>query len=104
MGEVTIPKDTFLVLEDKVQLPRLYYAWPSAKAFHADDASLDLLAYVLAGDKNSRLYKRLVYEMQVAQDVSAFQVSGRLDGLFGVTVTRRRHTRGRTEVNKNSAS
>jgi zinc protease len=85
--EVTIPKDTFLVLEDKVQLPRLYYAWPSAKAFHADDASLDLLAYVLAGDKNSRLYKRLVYEMQVAQDVSAFQMSGRLDGMFGVVVT-----------------
>ena len=85
--EVTIPKDTFLVLEDKVQLPRLYYSWPSAKAFHADDASLDLLAYVLAGDKNSRLYKRLVYEMQVAQDVSAFQISGRLDGMFGVTVT-----------------
>ena len=85
--EVTIPKDTFLVLEDKVQLPRLYYSWPSAKAFHPDDASLDLLAYVLAGDKNSRLYKRLVYEMQVAQDVSAVQVSGRLDGLFSVTVT-----------------
>jgi zinc protease len=85
--EVVIPKDTFLVLEDKVQLPRVYYAWPSAKLYHADDAALDLLAYVLANDKNSRLYKRLVYEMQVAQDVSAFQVSGRLDGLFGVTVT-----------------
>ena len=87
VGEVTIPKDTFLVLEDKVQLPRVYYAWPSVKAFHADDASLDLLAYVLAGDKNSRLYKRLVYEMQVAQDVNAFQMSGRLDGMFSVTVT-----------------
>jgi len=85
--EVTIPKDTFLVMEDKVQLPRLYYSWPSAKAFHADDATLDLLSYVLAGDKNSRLYKRLVYEMQVAQDVSAFQISGRLDGMFGVVVT-----------------
>ena len=36
-------------MEDKVQLPRLYYSWPSAKAFHADDASLDLLSYVLAG-------------------------------------------------------
>jgi zinc protease len=85
--EVRIPKDTFLVMEDKVQLPRLYYSWPSAKAFHADDASLDLLAYVLAGDKNSRLYKRLVYEMQVAQDVRAFQLSNRLDGLFSVAVT-----------------
>ena len=87
LEKVVVAKDTFLVLEDKVQLPRLYYAWPSVKAFHADDASLDLLSYVLAGDKNSRLYKRLVYEMQVAQDVSAFQISGRLDGLFGVVVT-----------------
>lgn len=85
--EVVVPKDTFVVLEDKVQLPRLYYAWPSVKAFDADDASLDLLSYVLAGDKNSRLYKRLVYEMQVAQDVSAFQISGRLDGMFRVVVT-----------------
>jgi zinc protease len=85
--EVKLPRDTFLVLEDKVQLPRLYYTWNSAKAFHADDASLDLLANILAGGKNSRLYKRLVYDMQVAQDVSAFQFSGRLDGSFSVIVT-----------------
>ena len=75
-----MPRDTFLVLEDKVQLPRLFYAWRTVKAFHEDDAALDLLAYVLAGDKNSRLYKRLVYDMQVAQDVSAFQQRSRLDG------------------------
>ena len=84
--EVTIARDTFLVLEDKVQLPRVYYAWPSVKLFHTDDAAMDLLAYVLAGDKNSRLYKRLVYEMQVAQDVNAFQMSGR-EGMFMVSVT-----------------
>jgi zinc protease len=82
-----VPKDTFLVLEDKVQLPRLYYAWRSVKAFHDDDAALDVAAYVIAGDKNSRLYKRLVYEMQVAQDVSAFQNSQRLDGGFQIVVT-----------------
>ena len=82
-----VPRDTFLVLEDKVQLPRLYYAWRTVKAFHEDDAALDLVAYVLAGDKNSRLYKRLVYDMQVAQDVSAFQGSQRVDGSFRITVT-----------------
>ena len=82
-----VPRDTFLVLEDKVQLPRLYYAWRTVKAFHEDDAALDLLAYVLAGDKNSRLYKRLVYDMQVAQDVSAFNNSQRLDGGFQIAVT-----------------
>jgi zinc protease len=55
--------------------------------FAPDDAALDVLAYVLAGDKNARLYKRLVYEMQVAQDVTAFQNSGRLAGSFGVIIT-----------------
>jgi zinc protease len=84
---ISVPRDTFLVIEDRVQLPRLYGSWHSVKAFHPDDAALDLLAYVLAGDKNSRLYRRLVYEMQVAQDVSARQVSGRLDGMFMVSVT-----------------
>ena len=82
-----VPRDTFLVLEDKVQLPRLYYAWRAVKAFHEDDAPLDVVAYVLAGDKNSRLYKRLVYDMQVAQDVSAFNNSQRLDGGFQIVVT-----------------
>jgi zinc protease len=82
-----ITRDTFLVLEDRVQLPRVYYSWPSVKAYGAGDAERDLLAYVLAGDKNSRLYKRLVYEQQVAQDVNAFQRGHRLDGIFQVIFT-----------------
>jgi zinc protease len=82
-----VPRDTFLVLEDRVQLPRVYDSWHGVKAFHADEPALDMLAYVLAGDKNSRLYKRLVYEMQVAQDVSARNWSGKLDGMFQVVVT-----------------
>jgi zinc protease len=57
------------------------------KLFHPDDAALDVLADVLAGDKNSRLYKRLVFDMQVAQDVNAFQFSGKLDGYFQISVT-----------------
>jgi zinc protease len=84
---VTIPRDTFLVLEDKVQLPRLYYTWHSVKGFSKDDAALDLLAQILANDRNSRLYKKLVYEMQTAQSVNAFQDGSRLDGKFQLTVT-----------------
>ncbi|MBX6331521.1 MAG: insulinase family protein [Gemmatimonadaceae bacterium] len=83
----TVPRDTFLLLEDRVQLPRLYEAWHTVKAFAPDDAPLDVLAYVLAGDKNSRLYKRLVYELQVAQDVRAYQNGMRLDGDFRIVVT-----------------
>jgi len=83
----TVPRDTFLVMEDKVTLPRLYQTWHSVKLFHPDDAVLDVLADVLAGDKNSRLYKRLVFDMQVAQDVNAGQASLRRDGYFQITVT-----------------
>ncbi|HET7563354.1 MAG TPA: pitrilysin family protein [Gemmatimonadaceae bacterium] len=83
----TVARDTFLVLEDRVQIPRLYEAWHTVKIFHPDDAALDVLAYILAGDKSSRLYKDLVYEQQVAQDVSAYQESMHLDGLFQIVVT-----------------
>jgi zinc protease len=83
----TVPRDTFLVLEDHVQLPRVFYAWHSVKAFHPDDAPLNLLAYVLSGDKASRLYQSLVYDRQAAQDIEASQDGNRLDGQFDIDVT-----------------
>jgi len=84
---VTIPRDTFLVLEDHVQLPRLFYTWHSVRDLSKDDAALDILAQIVANEKNSRLYKKLVYELQVAQSVGAFQDGGRLDGKFQIDVT-----------------
>ena len=84
---VTIPRDTFLVLEDKVQLPRVFYTWHSVKGFSKDDAALDILAQIIANDKNSRLYKKLVYELQIAQNVGAFQDGSRLDGKFQIDIT-----------------
>jgi len=84
---VVIARDMFLVLEDRVQLPRLFYTWHSVKDFSKDDAALDILAQVIAGGKNSRLYKKLVYDLQVAQSVGAFQDGGRLDGKFQIDVT-----------------
>jgi len=83
---VVVPRDTFLVLEDKVQLPRLFYTWPTVKLFAPDDAALDILAQVLANDKNSRLYKKLVYDLQVVQSVRAVQESSRLTGKFQIDV------------------
>jgi len=79
-----------LVHEDQVQLPRLYLAWPGAPPYlAAGDAAVAALAGVLADGKNSRLYKRLVYELEVAQDVAAFVDSGALDSAFMITVTAR---------------
>jgi len=78
-----------LVLEDRVQLPRLYMCWLSPARFAPGDAELDILASIFAGGKNSRLYKRLVYDMQIAQDVSAFQWSGQLGSSFRIVATAR---------------
>ncbi len=86
---VVLREEKRLVLEDKVQLPRLYLAWVTPPAFAPGDAALDAVAAVLAGGKNSRLYKRLVYELQVAQDVTAFQYSQGLASTFQVIVTAR---------------
>jgi len=78
-----------LVLEDRVQLPRLYMAWLMPANFAPGDAELDLLSNVLASGRNSRLYKRLVYDLQIAQDVSAFQASSRLSSFFAIRATAR---------------
>jgi zinc protease len=51
------------------------------------DATFDLIADLLAGGKSSRLYKSLVYEKQIAQDVSAFQYSRQLSGALWIQVT-----------------
>jgi zinc protease len=76
-------------LTDKVQLPRLYLAWLTPPHLSPGDAELDVVADVLAGGKNARLYKRLVYDMQIAQDVSAFQGSSALSSSFQIIATAR---------------
>lgn len=78
-----------MTIEDRVQLPRLYMAWHSPASLTPGDAEMDLVASVLAGGKNSRLYKKLVYDMQIAQDVSAFQSSAKLSSQFIIIATAR---------------
>jgi zinc protease len=76
-------------ITDQVQLPRLYLAWLTPALFKPGDAALDATAGILAGGKNSRLYRRLVYDMQIAQDVIAFQQSQALSSAFLIVVTPR---------------
>jgi zinc protease len=76
-------------ITDRVQLPRLFLAWLTPRHYEPGDAALDMVADVLAGGKNSRLYKRLVYDMQIAQDVSALQASASLSSSFQIIATPR---------------
>jgi zinc protease len=86
---VVLSEEKRILLEDRVQLPRLYITWPTPPYLSPADAALSALGDILATGKTSRLYKKLVYDLQVAQDVSAAQDSQALCSAFGVVVTAR---------------
>ena len=69
-------------LTDRVELPLGLLVWHTPAILTPGDAEMDLVASVLCGSKNSRLYRRLVHELQIAQQVSASQLSQRLGSLF----------------------
>jgi zinc protease len=86
---VVLEAEKRLVFEDDVQLPKLILAWPTAPALAPADATLDLLSSVLTEGKSSRLYKTLVYDKQVAQEVHASQQSAELASTFQIEVLAR---------------
>src|SRR5437868_11361242 len=77
------------VIQDNVQLPRVYEAWLTSPIFKPGDAEADLTATILGGGKSSRLYKKLVYEKQMALDVGANQQSLMLGSEFQIQATAR---------------
>jgi zinc protease len=80
-------EDRRLVLEDRVELPRLYLAWHSPALFADGDAELDLVGEVLSSGKTSRLYRSLVYEQRIATEVAASQNSRELGSFFQIVAT-----------------
>ena len=76
-----------LILEDRIELPRVYLAFHSPGLFQPDDAELDLVADVLSGGKTSRLYRSLVYEQRVATEVAASQNSREIGSFFQIVAT-----------------
>jgi zinc protease len=85
--DVTLASERVLPVDAGVELARVYMSWPTPPIFKPGDAELDLAAHVLAGGKTSRLYKRLVYDLQIAQDVSAYQASAQLSSQFEIVAT-----------------
>ena len=86
-ADAQLTREYRLLLEDRVELPRVYMAWHSPAMFADGDAEMDLLADLLANGKTSRLYGTLVYERRIAVDVSAHQSSRELGSFFLVAAT-----------------
>lgn len=75
------------VAQDRVPQARIYKVWniPAWGTLCAN--RLDLVSDLLASGKTSRLYKRLVYEDQIATDVSAYLDLREIAGLFYIVAT-----------------
>jgi zinc protease len=72
---------------DRVQLPRIYWSWPTVADDHPDAAALDLLSTVLAGGDASRLHRALVRDKRIAKDVGADSDTKEVAGLFQIRAT-----------------
>jgi zinc protease len=80
----TLARDTLVHLEDRVQLARLYYQFPTVRAWASDDAALQVAAQILSGSKTARLTKRLQYDDQSVAFVFARPDHKKLAGDFGI--------------------
>ena len=87
VSDTSVDCEQRLLLEDRVDLARVYLSWRSPALFGEGDAGLDLLATILTAGKSSRLYQRLVRDGQLALDVSAGQSSREIDGIFSIVAT-----------------
>src|SRR3989440_3003423 len=98
-ASASLSDETRLFFEDRVELPRLYFAWLTPAMFADGDADLDLATDLLANGKTSRLYRRLVFEQRIATDVSASQNSREMAGYAQITATAAPdHTLGEIEA------
>ena len=83
--EVNVPihnGDTYQVYEDRVPESRILFAWNTPPFGHKEDVHFDLISAILTSGKNSRLYKKLVYEDQIASMVTSYEASSEIASTF----------------------
>jgi zinc protease len=76
-------------MEDRVPQARIYKFWNVPQWGSAEGDYLNLLSQVLSSGKSSRLYKRLVYDDQIATDVQAAASLSEIAGVFFVQASAR---------------
>ena len=84
---VVLTEEKRVVVSDKVPFEKVWVVWPTPAVLEPGDADLDLLASALSAGKESRLYTALVHDLQLAQDVSAYQGSQAWQSLFIISAT-----------------
>lgn len=85
--EVNIAKrsgEKRLSMQDQVPQSRIYMSWNVPEWGNPEAFLLDFAASALSEGKNSRLYKRLVYDDQLASDVYAYNHEMEIAGMFTI--------------------
>jgi zinc protease len=77
------------IVQDRVPQARIYKVWNMPEYGSADADYLDLVSDCLSQGKSSRLYKRLVYNDQIATSANAFVDLNEIGGQFRIQVTAR---------------
>ncbi len=77
------------LMQDRVPQARIYKVWNVPQWGSADADLLDLVSDVLSSGKSSRLYKRLVFDEQIATDASAYLDLREIGGLFVIQASAR---------------
>jgi zinc protease len=77
------------VMQDRVPQARIDKLWNIPEFGNEDSDRLDLVSDVLGVGRTSRLYKRLVYDDQLATSVAAFVNPREIGGQFGITAMAR---------------
>ena len=83
--EVWIPDhvpDSRIIMQDRVPEARIYKVWRGPEWKSDDTTIMELIDSVLTAGKTSRLYKRLVYDEQVATSAGAFALTGEIAGAY----------------------
>ena len=75
------------VVQDRVPQARIYKVWNIPEYGSADGDYLDLVSDCMTNGKSSRLYKRLIYEDQIASEAIAYADLQEIGGQFVARVT-----------------
>ncbi|MBU1095262.1 MAG: insulinase family protein [Bacteroidetes bacterium] len=75
------------IAQDRVPQSRIYMVWNIPESGNEELTYLDLASDILSAGKTSRLYKRLVYDDQIATDVNAYYSPGEIGSQFQIRAT-----------------
>jgi zinc protease len=85
LAAVTLDADRYISYEDNIRAPQISFSYPSVPTYHPDEAPLDVLAEILAGNKSSIFYQNFI-KSELAQSADASDPTEELAGEFVITV------------------